>query len=300
MIKFLSAILTIALGITPLSSSLVTTITQPPESGGEAIKTGMEEELSDVGLSESSSETRSLKVLSNIQTNSETNEETESTETPKKDCGEGKFLNPKTNRCKNLQEVKETSTGKTVTTYDPETGEGTTVKICNEGYELNESTNRCSKIKTETTTTDSGSTAKDSSSSNSSKSSTETKTCPEGKFLNPKTNRCKNLQTISESTTGKTITTYDPKTGEAATEKICNEGYELDADSNRCKKVKKNNGEDYALSVPELGGEPNFVAIGSVIAIATIGIGFVIFEFRHEIAKFLKRLKLRRKPKNMV
>ena len=299
MIKFLSAILTIALGITPLSSSLVTTITQPPESGGEAIKTGMEEELSDVGLSESSSETRSLKVLSNIQTNSETNEETESTETPKKDCGEGKFLNPKTNRCKNLQEVKETSTGKTVTTYDPETGEGTTVKICNEGYELNESTNRCNKIKTETTT-DSNSTAKDSSSSNSSKSSTETKTCPEGKFLNPKTNRCKNLQTISESTTGKTITTYDPKTGEAATEKICNEGYELDADSNRCKKVKKNNGEDYALSVPELGGEPNFVAIGSVIAIATIGIGFVIFEFRHEIAKFLKRLKLRRKPKNMV
>ena len=36
------------------------------------------------------------------------------------------------------------------------------------------------------------------------------KTCPEGKFLNPATNRCKNLQTISESSTGKTITTYDP------------------------------------------------------------------------------------------
>lgn len=270
--KVLFVLLTIMLNTTLIISSLATAEANSSDGGGGTLETGVTEEGSDVGLSDDSSET----------------------ETPKKDCGEGKFLNPKTNRCKNLQEVSETSTGKTITTYDPETGEGTTVKICNEGYYLNEETNRCNKVKIEEIETAKEQDSVEESSNKS--SSTENKTCPEGKFLNPNTNRCKNIQTISESTTGKTITTYDTKTGEATTEKICNEGYELDVDSNRCKKKKENSGEDYALTVPELGGKPNFVAIGSIIAIVTVGIGFVIFEFRHEIAKFFKGLKLRRKP----
>ncbi|MBP5674921.1 hypothetical protein J6W91_01160 [Candidatus Saccharibacteria bacterium] len=217
-----------------------------------------------------------------------TTEEPSDTEPSGKDCGEGKFLNPKTNRCKNLQTISETSTGKTITTYNPETGEGTTIKICNEGYELNEETNRCNKIKEETPASD----ASGATSSSKSDTSSSTKTCPEGKFLNPETNRCKNLQTVSESTTGKTVTTYDPETGESKTEKICNEGYELDADSNRCKKKKENKGEDYALDVPKLGeeGTTNFVAIGSIIAIAVIGIGFVCFQFRKEIFKFIRKI----------
>jgi hypothetical protein len=134
----------------------------------------------------------------------------------------------------------------------------------------------------------------------SAESETSNKDCGEGKFLNPKTGRCKNLQTVSESSTGKTVTTYDPATGEATTEKICNEGYELDKDSNRCKKKKENKGDDFAMEVPELGNKPNFVAIGSVILIAAAGIGFVIFEFRHEIVKFFKKLKARRTPKDML
>ena len=152
-------------------------------------------------------------------------------------CPEGKFLNP-----------SETSTGKTITTYDPETGEGTTVKICNEGYTLNVETNRCNKNK---------------ENSDSSPTVTSTvKTCPEGKFLNPKTNRCKNLETVTELSTGKTITTYDPNTGEATTIKVCNDGYDLDIETNRCKKHKENKGEDYELEV----------------------------QFRHEIKKFFKRI----------
>ena len=236
-------------------------------------------------------ETKNFKVLSSTQTSEEKAKDEEKTEEPKKDCGEGKFLNPKTNRCKNLQTISETSTGKTITTYDPETGEGTTIKIFNEGYELNEETNRCNKTKEEKTTTKTEKTTKTSSSSTST-----TKTCPEGKFLNPKTNRCKNLQTITESTTGKTVTTYDPKTGEATTEKICNDGYELDSDSNRCKKKKENKGEDYNIAVPELGGKPNFIALGSVALIIVAGVAFVVFEFRHEIMKFFKGMKIRRKP----
>lgn len=171
------------------------------------------------------------KIASIVKLNDDEPEETE----PKKECPEGKFLNPKTNRCKNLREISETSTGKTITTYDPETGEGTTVKICNEGYVLNPETNRCNKAKDSTST-----------------SSIE-KTCPEGKELNPETNRCRN--------------------------------------------IKKNDGATYELDVPELGseGKPNFIAIGSVLAIIMIGIVFVVFQFRKEILKFLKKLIPRKK-----
>ena len=205
-----------------------------------------------------------------------------------KTCPEGKFLNPQTNRCKNLQVITENSTGKTITTYDPETGEGTTIKICNDGYYLNEETNRCNKVKEENTS----SSTSPSSSSSKSDSSSSTKTCPEGKFLNPQTNRCKNLQTVSESSTGKTVTTYDPATGESTTEKICNEGYELNPDTNRCNKKKENTSADYKLDVPDLGSEKqtNFVAIGTIILVILIGVGFAIFQFRKEITKFISKL----------
>lgn len=207
-------------------------------------------------------------------------------ESATKTCPEGKFLNPKTNRCKNIQTISEGTTGKTITTYDTTTGEATTMKICNDGYYLNTETNRCNKVKDTTTS----STSKSSSSSSS--SSTTTKTCPEGKFLNPKTNRCKNIQTVSESTTGKTVTTYDPETGEATTEKICNEGYELNPDTNRCNKVKENSGASDPISVPDLGGETetNFIAISATILVILAGISFVIFQFRKEIFKFFKKV----------
>ena len=205
-----------------------------------------------------------------------------------KTCPEGKFLNPKTNRCKELQTVVEGTTGKTITTYDPETGEGTTIKVCNDGYVLNAETNRCNKIKDES-----------SGGSSSTDTSSTVKTCPEGKFLNPKTNRCKNLQTVAEGTTGKTVTTFDPETGESTTEKICYDGYELNPETNRCVKNKtENTGAEYELDVPSLGAETkdNFIAIASVIMLITLGLGILVFQFRKEILKLLRRLLPRKKP----
>lgn len=209
-----------------------------------------------------------------------------------KTCPEGKFLNPKTNRCKNIHTISETSTGKTITTYDPETGEATTIKICNEGYYLNEETNRCNKVKE---SDESSSTSSKSSNPSSSSSSSSTKTCPEGKFLNPQTNRCKNIQTISESTTGKTVTTYNPETGEATTEKICNEGYELNPETNRCNKKKNNSGSDYKMEVPDLGSkkETNFIAIGTIAVLILAGASFAIFQFRHEIVRLFGKIKVK-------
>ncbi len=182
-------------------------------------------------------ETKSQIVIGNIvkmnETESPSGPNAESAETnpsaDTKTCPEGKFLNPKTNRCKNIQEVSETSTGKTITTYDPNTGEATTTKVCNEGYYLNTETNRCNKVKDDAKTS-------------------SIKTCPEGQVLNPETNRCK--------------------------------------------KIKENGGADYKLDVPELGdsGENTFAAVGSILAILAVGTGFVVFQFRHEIAKFFKSL----------
>ncbi len=154
-----------------------------------------------------------------------------------KTCPEGKFLNPKTNRCKNLQTIEETSTGKTITTYDPATGEATVVKICNEGYHLNLDTNRCNKDK------------EDSSGKTTSTGVGNEKTCPEGKYLNPETNRCK--------------------------------------------KIESNDGADYALDVPKLGdtAENSFSALGLAIFIMALGIFILIFQFRKEIVKGVRRLK---------
>ena len=284
-------------------------------------------------------------------------------------CPADKFLNPKTNRCKKRQEVHETSTSKTITTYDPATGEATVEKVCKTGFHLNMATKRCLKEKTEKTSkksnqnhdhktpnlqdvrninsdTKSGSSdqktkgtnneaektkgekickvgyvlnpntnrcnkekpekkekvcktgyilnpatnrcKKEQTSQKSAKNSSD-KTCPEGKALNPKTNRCKNLETITESTTGKTITTFDPKTGQTTTKKICHEGYELSVETNRCKKVKQNKGASNTVEVPKLGDKPkeNFIATGSIIGVASIGTGVAVLGFRHEIISFL-------------
>ena len=107
--------------------------------------------------------------------------------------------------------------------------------------------------------------------------------------MNPKTNRCKNLETITESTTGKTITTFDPKTGQTTTKKICHEGYELSVETNRCKKVKQNKGASNTVEVPKLGDKPkeNFIATGPIIGVASVGTGVAVLGFRHEIISFL-------------
>lgn len=283
-------------------------------------------------------------------------------------CPAGKFLNPKTNRCKKLQEVHETSTGKTITTYDPKTGEAKIEKICHTSYTLSQDTNRCVKIKAEDSSNSSNASVSSDNISNSSNGSipssqasssvsgssstsfnsstasgpnpssqdasnnpdspgtdknktsqdlktktgrksrkksssghtasvkdpksTTLKTCPAGKVINPSTNRCKNLETISESTTGKTISTFDPATGQTTSRKICHPGYELSPESNRCKKVKQNKGASDKMEVPKLGdkAKDHFVATGSIVGVASVGTGFAILQFRREILHFLLTL----------
>lgn len=107
---------------------------------------------------------------------------------------------------------------------------------------------------------------------------TPIKDCPAGKYRNPATGRCKKIEDDSGPTP-------------------CKEGYERNPETNRCRKIKNNTGANYAV-VPETGGESKtFAAIGALIAIILIGVVYMIFQFRHEICRFLKRL-LRRQLKD--
>lgn len=99
--------------------------------------------------------------------------------------------------------------------------------------------------------------------------------CPAGKYRNPETGRCKKIESD------------EPKT--------CADGYELNPETNRCRKVKTNTGAEFAL-VPLTGeARSTFVALGAIILLALLGLGGIIFQFRHELRNFLR--KLRGKPK---
>lgn len=92
--------------------------------------------------------------------------------------------------------------------------------------------------------------------------------CPEGKYRNPLTGRCKKIETDATSE--------------------CKEGYERNPETGRCRKIKNNAGADYAL-VPETSGEKTvFIAALTIISLIIIALGYIGFQFRHEIARFIK------------
>jgi hypothetical protein len=94
-------------------------------------------------------------------------------------------------------------------------------------------------------------------------------TCKEGYYRNPETGRCKK---IAESTTTE--------------EKTCKEGYYLNPLTNRCKKIVTNTGAEYPLQYQNSGqGTSSFIAFTAIIALIVLVIGFVLFEFRHEIKR---------------
>lgn len=99
------------------------------------------------------------------------------------------------------------------------------------------------------------------------------KTCPAGQYLNPLTGRCR-----------KVVAT----TGSEA--KSCKEGYELNPETGRCRKVKENTGANYSLEPETYEEQSNFVAIYIVVGIVAVGAAYLIYEFRAEIKRFLKRL----------
>ena len=97
------------------------------------------------------------------------------------------------------------------------------------------------------------------------------KTCPAGQYLNPLTNRCNKIP-------------------EETTEKTCIEGYELNPETGRCRKIKVNDGADYSLATSTYKEESSFIALYAVLGVVALGLIYVIYEFRQEIAKLFRKV----------
>lgn len=99
------------------------------------------------------------------------------------------------------------------------------------------------------------------------------KICGEGQYLNILTGRCKKIPDTSENI------------------KVCKDGYYLNEETGRCRKIKENEGADFAL-VPETYSEDSsFVGLYLVLGVVGVGLLYIIYEFRFEILKFLRRIK---------
>ncbi len=129
--------------------------------------------------------------------------------------------------------------------------------------------------------------------------------CPEGKYLNILTGRCKNkeIKTVKTCKTGYYLNPETNRCKKNAAEKTpatCKEGYERNPDTNRCRKIAKNQGDEYAVEdiEPNSGSYDSpkiFIATGSIIVLATIGVGIVIYQYRKELKKRIIRIWRRRK-----
>lgn len=102
--------------------------------------------------------------------------------------------------------------------------------------------------------------------------SVKEKVCKEGYYLNILTGRCNKIKT---STT---------------TEKTCKEGYYLNPETNRCKKIKENTGANYSLEPENYEEQSSFIAVYAVVGVLLLGVGYLIYEFRHEILKLWRKV----------
>ena len=96
------------------------------------------------------------------------------------------------------------------------------------------------------------------------------KTCPAGQFLNVLTGRCKKYPTT--------------------TEKKCKEGYYLNPETGRCKKITENTGANYSVEPETYEEKTSFVALYAVIGVVVVGLVYLGYEFRQEIAKLWRKV----------
>ena len=100
----------------------------------------------------------------------------------------------------------------------------------------------------------------------------KTKICKEGQYLNVLTGRCKNISTKAKTT------------------KVCKEGYYLNEETNRCRKIQENTGADYSLKPESYEEKSSFIALYAVLGVMGIGILYLVYEFRVEIAKLFGKV----------
>lgn len=122
----------------------------------------------------------------------------------------------------------------------------------------------------------------------------EFKTCEAGKVLNNTTGNCVKTTEVVEKVC-KTGYYLNPLTGRCnkipvTAEKTCKEGYTLNKETGRCVKIKENTGANYNLETEEYKESSSFVAFYAILGVVIIGVVYIIYEFRQEIAKIFRKV----------
>lgn len=127
----------------------------------------------------------------------------------------------------------------------------------------------------------------------------EFQTCPAGKIINVLTGNCVNVSTMKSSLNDCGAGKYrNPETGRCKSysskdseQAPCQEGYERNPETNRCRKIKNNSGTDYpVVPITNTEDQTSFVALWAILAIAGLGLVYVVFQFRREIIYFFHSL----------
>ena len=123
----------------------------------------------------------------------------------------------------------------------------------------------------------------------------EFKTCEDGKVINKATGNCVKVTEVKNTVCKEgqylNILTGRCKKIETAAEKTCKEGYYLNPETNRCRKIKENKGADYSLEPENYEESSSFVGLYAVIGVVGVGMIYLVYEFRREIARGFARVK---------
>lgn len=125
----------------------------------------------------------------------------------------------------------------------------------------------------------------------------EFRSCPAGKTINPDTGNCVNVTSDSSTTVCPAGKYLNPLTGrckkiedDSSTLKPCAAGYERNPETNRCRKITSaNDGANYALVPNTSSSKSVFIAAGIVTLIVLLGVGYIILQFRREIARTMRK-----------
>lgn len=174
-------------------------------------------------------------------------------------CPVGKFRNPVTNRCKNIETTKVLAPCGEGKERNPATNRCRSISAalaslvpCKPGQERNPATNRCRSVVS---------------------ASSSLKPCNPGQERNPETNRCRKVAAATTSL------------------KPCKEGQERNPETNRCRKIHAaataNEADD------QKSEQKNLINYGLLGLVGASAVGYGVYEYRNDFRYKLSVLKSR-------
>ncbi|MBC7459321.1 lamin tail domain-containing protein [Candidatus Saccharibacteria bacterium] len=120
--------------------------------------------------------------------------------------------------------------------------------------------------------------------------------CKDGQYRSEETNRCRNITVAAAITPCDEDEERNPETNRcrkvasAVTPAPCKEGQERNTDTNRCRTVTKMASADYAVLGSKTETNGNWYVVAAVIGVVLLGLGYALWEWHHEIKRFLQRV----------